>query len=148
MGRLKERYPSIARFYEVKVREEGGRVVGIEWPLDAGQELDARFSGAYYIRSSRTDLDEKELWSLYMMLGRVDESFRCLKSELGMRPVYHRKDPRQEGHLFIAVLAYHLLTRRRRRHNPERAKGQRYLASVENTANTALDPHESHGIGD
>lgn len=109
IGRLKERYPTIARFYAIKVREEGGRVLGMEWSLDAGQELDARFSGSYYIRSSRTDLDEKELWSLYMMLGRVEESFRCLKSELGMRPVYHRKDPRQEGHLFITVLAYHLL---------------------------------------
>lgn len=109
IGRLKERYPTIARFYEVKVVEQGGKAVGMEWSLDAGKELEARFSGSYYIRSSRTDLDEKELWSLYMTLGRVEESFRCLKSELGMRPVYHRKDPRQEGHLFITVLAYHLL---------------------------------------
>ncbi len=44
-----------------------------------------------------------------IVLGEVEESFRCLKSELGLRPVYHRKDPRQEGHLFITVLAYHLL---------------------------------------
>lgn len=43
------------------------------------------------------------------LLGEVEESFRSLKSELGMRPVYHRKDRRQEGHLFITVLAYHLL---------------------------------------
>ncbi len=50
-----------------------------------------------------------------MMLSRVEESFRCLKSELGMRPVFHRKDPRQEGHLFITVLAYHLLAAIQRR---------------------------------
>ena len=109
IGRLRERYPTIARFYDVEVREERGRVTRIEWSIDAEKELEARFSGSYYIRSSRTDLDEKELWSLYMMLGQVEESFRCLKSELGLRPVYHRKDPRQEGHLFITVLAYHLL---------------------------------------
>lgn len=109
IGRLRERYPTIAQFYEVRVKEEGGRATRIEWSLDRDKELEARFSGSYYIRSSRTDLDEKELWSLYRMLGQVEESFRSLKSELGLRPVYHRKDPRQEGHLFITVLAYHLL---------------------------------------
>jgi transposase len=44
-----------------------------------------------------------------MMLNQIEESFRCLKSELGLRPVHHHKDPRMEGHLFISVLAYHLL---------------------------------------
>lgn len=109
IGRLRERYPNIARFYDVVVREERGRATRMEWRIDDEKELEARFSGSYYIRSSRTDLDEKGLWSLYMMLSQVEESFRCLKSELGLRPVYHRKDPRQEGHLFITVLAYHLL---------------------------------------
>ena len=109
LGRLKERYPSIARFYKVEVQEERERVTRIEWCIDQEKELEGRFSGSYYIRSSRTDLDEKELWSLYMMLGQMEESFRCLKSELGLRPVRHHKDPRMEGHLFISVLAYHLL---------------------------------------
>ncbi len=109
LGRLKERYPTIAQFYEISVTEEKGRATGMAWSIDDEKELEARFSGSYYIRSSRTDLDEKQLWSLYMMLGEVEASFRCLKSELGLRPVYHRKDPRQEGHLFITVLAYHLL---------------------------------------
>jgi transposase len=109
LGRLKERYPTIAQFYNVEVRQERGRVTQIEWSIDRGEELESRFSGSYYIRSSRTDLDEKELWSLYMMLTQVEESFRCLKSELGLRPVRHHKDLRMEGHLFISVLAYHLL---------------------------------------
>ena len=109
LGRLKERYPTIARFYSVEVEEQKGRVTRIEWSIDKEKELEVRFSGSYYIRSSRTDLDEKELWSLYMMLTQMEESFRCLKSELGLRPVRHHKDPRMEGHLFISVLAYHLL---------------------------------------
>jgi transposase len=115
LGRLKERYPSIAQFYEVKVHEEKGRVVHMEWGIETQKELEARFSGSYYIRSSRTDLEEKELWSLYMMLSQMEESFRCLKSELGMRPVRHQKDPRMEGHIFISVLAYHLLAGIQRR---------------------------------
>lgn len=109
LGRLRERYPTIARFYRVEVSQDGGRVTGITWQIEREKELEARFSGSYYLRSDRTDLDEKELWSLYMMLGRVEDSFRSLKSELGLRPVYHKKDARMEGHLFISLLAYHLL---------------------------------------
>ncbi|MFC1972224.1 hypothetical protein ACFLVE_02310 [Chloroflexota bacterium] len=44
-----------------------------------------------------------------MMLNQIEESFRCLKSELGLRLVRHQKDPRMEAHLLISVLAYHLL---------------------------------------
>ena len=68
-----------------------------------------RFAGSYYLRSDRIDLNEKELWELYMTLTNVEEAFRSLKSELGLRPIYHQKDSRLEGHLFISVLAYHLL---------------------------------------
>jgi transposase len=109
LGRLRERYPTIARFYRIDVREESGIVGEITWDIKQEEELRMRFSGSYYLRSDRSDLDEKELWSLYMMLTFVEESFRCLKSELGLRPVYHRRDHRMEGHLFITVLAYHLL---------------------------------------
>jgi len=109
LGRLREKYPTIAQFYRIEVRQEMGKVREITWQIDREEELRARFSGSYYIRSSRTDLDEKELWSLYMMLNQLEDSFRCLKSELGLRPVYHRVTRRQEAHLFITVLAYHLL---------------------------------------
>jgi len=109
MGRLRERYPNISRFYRVEVSRENEMVTGITWEIARKDELEMRFSGSYYIRSDRTDLDEKELWSIYMTLTEVEEAFRCLKSELGMRPTYHQKDSRLEGHLFISVLAYHLL---------------------------------------
>jgi len=50
-----------------------------------------------------------------MMLGQVEDAFRALKSEPGLRPVYHRLDRRLEGHLFITVPAYHLLAAMQRR---------------------------------
>ena len=109
LGRLRERYPTIAQFYRVDVEQESSRVKRITWSIDHEEELRVRFSGSYYLRSDRSDLDEKELWSLYTMLTQVEEAFRCLKSELGLRPLYHRRDHRLEGHLFITVLAYHLL---------------------------------------
>ena len=109
IGRLKERHPRIARFYRIEVAQEKGKVSGITWEIERKDELEMRFSGSYYIRSDRTDLPEKDLWELYMTLTNVEEAFRCLKSELGLRPPYHQKDIRLEGHLFISVLAYHLL---------------------------------------
>ena len=109
LGRLRERYPTIAQFYEIKVEHHDGQASRLTWEIAQPEQLQNRFAGAYYLRSNRQDLDDAELWSLYMMLNQVEEAFRSLKSELGLRPVYHRLDRRLEGHLFISVLAYHLL---------------------------------------
>ncbi len=109
IGRLKERHPRIARFYQIEVTQEKTKVKSITWGIERKDELEMRFSGSYYLRSDRTDLSEKELWELYMTLTDVEEAFRCLKSELGLRPPYHQKDMRIAGHLFISVMAYHLL---------------------------------------
>ncbi len=50
-----------------------------------------------------------DIWQEYITLTRVEGAFRDLKSDLGLRPVYHRNAPRTKAHLFIGVLAYHLL---------------------------------------
>lgn len=109
IGRLKGKHPRVARFYHIEVVHKDEKVSGINWDIERKDELEMRYSGSYYIRSDRTDLDEKELWELYMTLTEIEDTFRSLKSELGLRPVYHRKDIRMEGHLFISVLAYHLV---------------------------------------
>ena len=109
LGRLRERYPTIAQFYEIKVEHHNGQASRLTWEIAEPEQLQNRFAGTYYLRSNRQDLDDAELWSLDMMLNQVENAFRSLKSELGLRPVYHRLDRRLEGHLFISVLAYHLL---------------------------------------
>jgi transposase len=114
LGRLKEKYPSVAQFYRIEVQQQAGQVRQLVWAVEAPEKLQARFAGTYYLRSDRRDLDDKTLWSLYMMLTQLEDAFRSLKSELGLRPVYHRHDRRLEGHLFISVLAYHLLATIRR----------------------------------
>jgi transposase len=109
VGRLRERCASVAQFYEVVVERSEDIATALTWRIQNEEGLRARFRGGYLIRSSRKDLDEKGLWSLYTTLTLVEESFRSLKSDLGLRPMYHRKDRRLEGHLFISVCAYHLL---------------------------------------
>jgi transposase len=49
------------------------------------------------------------LWRTYTMLTDLEAVFRSMKSELGMRPVFHHKSRRVDGHLFISVLAYHMV---------------------------------------
>ncbi len=64
---------------------------------------------SFEITSVHKDKSAEEIWHLYMTLTRVEEAFRCMKSDLGTRPVYHQIERRTKGHLFISVLAYHLL---------------------------------------
>ncbi len=109
IGRLRQRFPSVSQFYEITVEHEGGVATSVKWAVKDKDKLALRFSGAYLMRTNRRDLDEKEIWSLYMMLTQVEDAFRSLKSDLGLRPVYHRIDRRMAAHLFITVLAYHLL---------------------------------------
>ena len=66
----------------------------------------ATHPGVYCLRSNETSWNEAKLWRTYTMLTDLECVFRSLKSELGMRPVYHSKEDRANGHLFITVLAY------------------------------------------
>ena len=65
--------------------------------------------GVYCLRSSETDWDEETLWRTYFMLTDCEAVFRSLKSELGLRPIYHHTPLRAEGHLFITGIAYQLV---------------------------------------
>ena len=65
--------------------------------------------GNYLLKTNRLDLNQQEIWHLYMMLTRVENAFRDLKSYLGLRPNFHQKENRVDGHIFISILAYHLL---------------------------------------
>ena len=69
----------------------------------------ATHPGVYCLRSSETDWDEDALWRTYTTLTDVEAVFRSLKSELGLRPIYHHKPRRADGHLFLTVIAYQLV---------------------------------------
>ncbi len=71
--------------------------------------IKSRESGVYCLRTNQAEWDETTLWQTYTMLTDLESVFRLLKSELGLRPIYHHKSARVDGHLFISVLAYHLV---------------------------------------
>lgn len=66
----------------------------------------ATHPGVYCLRTNELNWDEQKLWHTYSMLTDIESVFRSLKSELGLRPVFHHKENRTDGHLFITVLAY------------------------------------------
>jgi transposase len=106
IGRLRQRYSRVARFYRLELAAEGQiEFQPLTEKLSGIQEVDGR----YLLRTNRTDLDEKQIWELYVMLNRVERSFRSLKGALGIRPIHHHKADRVESHIFMSVLAYHLL---------------------------------------
>lgn len=109
IGRIKQKHSRISHFYHIEIEKQSDKAVNIRWKLKSEPKVDERFSGTYYLRTSRTDLTEEEIWSLYILLTDVEDSFRSMKSELGLRPNYHQRDKRIEGHIFITVLAYHII---------------------------------------
>jgi len=116
IGRLKGKCSKVSRYYDIEViKQEGSdNAADIRWKVDE-ERLSGTLDGHYVIRTNFTDLSEQEIWDIYVMLNDVESTFRTLKSELGLRPVYHSKESAVEGHLFISVLAYHLVHNLRRK---------------------------------
>jgi transposase len=107
IGRLKERYRRVAKRYEVNVEkdENSANAVNVEWRMKQVDDT----SGYYVLRSNLKDANEKEVFDIFTMLLDLEDAFRSMKSELGLRPIHHQSEYRCEGHLFITVLAYHIL---------------------------------------
>lgn len=107
IGRLKERYSRTARHFEIKVQKnDKDRVTSLSWSLKEDLE---NTDGVYCLRTNRQGLNEQKLWDLFNTLRDVEDAFRCMKSELGFRPIRHHNEWRSDGHLFITALAYHIL---------------------------------------
>jgi transposase len=69
------------------------------------RQAEAR-DGHYLLRSNLTTEDPAVLWARYVQLTQIEAVFRSLKSELGIRPVYHRLEHRVDAHIMVAFLAY------------------------------------------
>jgi len=74
MTPMKERSHGIHRYYEITLIHDQHSVSEVRWNSSRAAEADARDAGRYYIRTSRTDLDEKRLWQLYVTLGGIEDS--------------------------------------------------------------------------
>jgi transposase len=107
IGRLKERYSRVARYYQISYVAQEAALL---WQEDLSAKARAQeLDGTYLLKSSRLDLGHEEMWRTYILLTRVESAFRGMKSPLMERPIFHHLERRVETHIFLCVLAYHLL---------------------------------------
>lgn len=108
IGRLKERY-KVGNLYKISVKDVDGKVIDIEF--DKNEQCHAKEAtvGTYVLRTNRLDLCAEEISKLYRSLTTVEDSFRNMKSDLGLRPSFHHQDIPTIAHAHVTVLAYHIL---------------------------------------
>ena len=103
IGRLREKYPKASAHYQIQVEADaqGKQAVAVTWERKPAGNSIATHPGVYCLRTNVTEWDAQRLWSTYVLLTDLEAVFRSLKSELGLRPIYHWKPLRSEAHLFV-----------------------------------------------
>ena len=105
IGALQKKHPKVQRYYRIELRDGTLHAERNDAQLEQARAL----CGDYVLKTDK-QLDADQLWHLYMTLLKAERGFRMLKGSLGLRPNYHQLEERVDAHIFISVLAYHLLT--------------------------------------
>ncbi len=117
IGRLKAKSHGVGQHYAIEIVPDatGQLAQAIRWERQPVAGTLLTHPGVYCLRTNERSWDAEPLWRTSVTLTDLEAVFRSLKSELGLRPVYHRTEGRVDGHLFITVLAYPLVQLIRRR---------------------------------
>lgn len=134
IGRAKQKYPSIARYFDIeieskpyiqekKIQKDKGQdknkkqdnqaveikkpqiATSIKWSIKTDVDINAR-SGVYFLRTTLESDNEELLWQSYNIIREIEATFRVLKTDLDLRPIYHQKDENTMAHLHLGILAY------------------------------------------
>lgn len=106
LGRLKEKYPSVHKYYDITImKNEQGLAAGIKCAHKTGVDPDKK-AGIYFLRTSLKGQDETILWTIYNTIREIEYTFRVLKTDLDLRPIYHKTDDASMAHLNLGILAY------------------------------------------
>jgi len=119
IGRVKQKHPGIANQYDVEVMEQkpdekalrkNSKLLAADiiWTKKKSTAR-SKDHGVYFIRTNYEHPREKELWDIYNTIREVEATFRCLKSDLNIRPVHHQNDHRISSHIYLTILAYQLV---------------------------------------
>ena len=112
IGRAKEQYPSVPQYYiiEVLVDEKTKVVTEITWKKDEAKHASkSESSGIYFLRTNLNVADELIVWNIYNTIREIESTFRTLKTDLDLRPIYHKNDDATMAHLHLGILAYWLV---------------------------------------
>ena len=106
LGRIKERYPAANKHYDITIEDKDNTATLITFKRKEVAASPTLGQGVYFIRTSLKDKDEKATWDIYNTLTEVEATFRILKTDLSLRPIFHKKDQSTEAHIHLGVLAY------------------------------------------
>lgn len=112
IGRLAQKYPSVHKYYKIEVSADAfsKTATGLHWGQDpdkAKERLDGL--GKYILRTDLDLNDEVLVWEVYNTIREIESTFRSLKNDLDLRPIYHKKDESTMAHLHLGILAYSLV---------------------------------------
>lgn len=107
VGRWLGRYPAADKLFEVEVilnAQQQACALNVVGLADRNQWA-RRAQGAYLLRTNCTEQDPAKVWNWYLQLQQAEAAFRCAKSDLGLRPIFHHKTERVEAHILVCFLA-------------------------------------------
>ncbi len=113
IGRAKESCKRIHGNYDIEVKEEKGKAVQISWTKKGSAPNDR--CGVYFIRTNLNGNTDEQIWDIYNTIREVESTFRCLKTDLRIRPVFHQKDKYSTAHIHLGLMAYQIVTAIRHR---------------------------------
>ena len=111
IGRQIQKYPSVAKYYKIEVQSnEQGNVETISWQKEEEKYRQSQEQlGIYFLRTNLDIADEQLLWDIYNTIREIEAVFRTLKTDLDLRPIYHKNDVATMAHLHLGLLAYWLV---------------------------------------
>ncbi|WP_449495064.1 IS1634 family transposase [Belliella filtrata] len=122
IGRAKEKYPSVQGYYDITVSSDAktGIATEITWEKDTERHREKNESlGVYFLRTNLNVEEEYVVWNIYNTIREIENAFRTLKTDLDLRPIYHKNDDATMAHLHLGILAYWLVNtvRHQLKHN-------------------------------
>lgn len=109
VGRARQKYPSISKYYVIDYIADDPKapknMADIQWRIAVPENVD-KDSGIYFLRTNVATFDEKTTWDYYNLTREIECTNRQLKTDLNLRPIYHKKDDRSDAHLFLGLLSY------------------------------------------
>ena len=112
IGRAKEKYPSVQQYYNIEVSADHDTklATGMIWQKDQTKHEDKTNNlGIYFLRTNLDVKDEVIVWKIYNTIREIESTFRTLKTDLDLRPIYHKNDDATMAHLHLGLLAYWLV---------------------------------------
>jgi len=109
IGRLKQKHRAIASQYIIEVEQDLGKATAINYTIKENKIQSDKEKGVYFIRTNIENPQQSDLWQIYNTIREVESTFRCLKSDLNIRPIHHQNDERIKAHIYQTILAYQLV---------------------------------------